>query len=79
MDNSKCFKSQTGMSPATYIRRYRLKRAAELMRLAGAKPSVAAYSVGYNDIFYFSKIFKQQFGVSPREYIKQPTSYDIIE
>lgn len=76
---SRLFKSQTGMSPATYIRRYRLKRAAELMRLAGAKPSVAAYSVGYNDIFYFSKIFKQQFGVSPREYIKQPTSYDIIE
>lgn len=76
---SRQFKNQTGMSPVAYIQRYRLKRAAELMRLTNAKPSVAAYSVGYDDIFYFSKIFKRQFGVSPREYIKQPTSYDIIK
>ena len=31
--------------------------------------SITASSVGYNDIFTFSKMFKRHFGVSPQEYV----------
>lgn len=62
------FRKRLGKSPAQYIRKLRLERAAELMRVYGESPSVAALSVGYDDLAHFSKNFKKQFGVSPREY-----------
>ena len=65
------FKKRVGSSPAEYIRNIRLERAAELMRVYGESPSVAALSVGYNDLAHFSKNFKNHFGFSPREYIKK--------
>lgn len=32
--------------------------------------TTAAYSVGYTDVFTFSKMFKIHYGVSPTEYVK---------
>lgn len=46
----------------------RMEKAAELMTVYGEKPSTAGASVGYPDIYHFSKMFKKHFGVSPREY-----------
>ena len=63
------FKEKIGVSPASYIRNYRLSKAAELMTVYGEKPSLAATSVGFDDIFHFSKCFKQHYGVSPRKYM----------
>ena len=68
---SHIFKKRMGVAPGVYLRNYRLNRAAELMTVYGEKPSTAANSVGFDDIFHFSKSFKKQFGVSPREYKKQ--------
>ena len=65
---SDLFKNQTGQAPGSYLRYYRLAKAAELMRAYGEKPATAAYSTGFTDLSYFSKAFKKQFGVSPREY-----------
>ena len=64
------FKRHTGYSPAQYLIRIRLEKAAELMRLYGQTPSVAAISVGYNDICNFSKAFKRMYGVAPGKYKK---------
>jgi YesN/AraC family two-component response regulator len=57
-------------SPSTYIRTYRLKQAAWL--LASKKMSIAevAYAVGFSSHAYFSNIFKEQFGMSPTEYME---------
>lgn len=66
---SSIFTKRMGVAPGVYLRTYRLNRAAELMTVHGEKPSTAAYSVGFDDIFHFSKSFKKHFGVSPREYI----------
>lgn len=68
---SHIFKKRMGVAPGVYLRSYRLNRAAELMTVYGEKPSTAANSVGFDDIFHFSKSFKKQFGVSPRDYKKQ--------
>ena len=66
---SHIFTKRMGVAPGVYLRTYRLNRAAELMTVYGEKPSTAANSVGFDDIFHFSKSFKKQFGMSPREYI----------
>lgn len=67
------FQARTGQSPSQYLIRLRLGKAAELMAEFGESPSVAAASVGYEDIFHFSKLFKKHYGVSPRAYANSPT------
>jgi len=49
---------------------FRLQTAADLMIKPGKTPSVAASSVGYTDIYNFSKAFKKKYGLSPRKYIE---------
>ena len=68
---STLFTQKVGMPPRDYLRAYRLNRAAELMVRYGERPSTAALSVGYEDLFHFSKSFKQFFGLSPRAYVKE--------
>lgn len=60
----------TGYSPNRYIHIIRLKKAAELLSEGTHSVSEVCYEVGMNDPFYFSKCFKQQFGVSPSLYQK---------
>ena len=67
---STAFKKKYGISPMHYLMNLRLETAAELMVKHGKSPSIAAMSVGYPDIYNFSKMFKKKFGCSPRQYIK---------
>ena len=62
-----------GTSPREYLMRLRLEKAAELMVIHGEKPSTAGASVGYVDLYHFSKVFKQHFGMSPRAYVLKCT------
>ena len=57
-----------GSTPAIFLRRLRLERACELIREGGRTMAEISYAVGFNDPHYFSKIFKQEFGVTPTEY-----------
>ena len=65
------FKERMGISPKQYLVRYRMSLAAKLMTENQKSVSVAAYSVGYPDIFSFSKMFKRCYGVSPQEYVRE--------
>lgn len=65
---SELFRKQMGISPQKYLINLRLEKAAELLTVYGESPSTAGISVGYPDLYHFSKIFKQHFGVSPRKY-----------
>lgn len=67
------FKKRMGISPSRFLTNLRMEKAADLI-LSGKKPSVAAASVGYEDIFAFSKAFKRHFGVCPREYASKNKS-----
>lgn len=71
---STLFKKRVGVSPKQYLLNYRMSIAASLMTENKNSVSVAAYSVGYTDIFNFSKMFKRYYGVSPKEYVKRSTS-----
>ena len=61
-------KSLTGQTPADYIRTLRMDRAAEMLREETVTVAEVCYKVGISDPHYFAKIFKQQFGISPKKY-----------
>lgn len=65
---SELFHRQMGVSPQKYLIHLRMERAAELLTVYGESPSTAGLSVGYPDIYHFSKMFKCHFGISPRNY-----------
>ncbi|TKG94943.1 response regulator [Puteibacter caeruleilacunae] len=59
-----------GQSPKEFIRTVRIKKAASLLKQESMRISEVAFEVGFNDAQYFSKVFKQQMGCSPKEYVK---------
>ncbi len=61
----------TDMSPGEFIRVYRLKKAAEFLVKKQTSISEVAYDFGFSNPKYFSKSFRQQFGLTPSEYIKK--------
>ena len=58
----------TGYTPNEYIRVLRLRKAAEMLRDGGKNVSEVAYAVGFDNPYYFSKCFKDQFGMPPSQY-----------
>ena len=60
-------KALTGHSPAEYLRAYRLKKAAGLLRKGGQITRVAM-DVGFSSQAYFGTCFKAQFGLSPGQF-----------
>lgn len=65
------FKQATGETPVEYLLKLRLQDAATLIG-SGMSVSEAAYAAGFSDSNYFSRIFKQKYGVSPRDFKKIP-------
>ena len=55
----------TGKTPIEFIRVIRLKRAAQLLRESQLHVSEVAFEVGFNNPKYFSRYFKDEFGVLP--------------
>jgi YesN/AraC family two-component response regulator len=67
---SNIFKDYTGISIKSYIIERRLDAAKEaLLRRSSVRS--AAEAAGYEDEFYFSRIFKKYTGASPREFRKR--------
>ena len=64
-------KELTNQSATNYIRNIRLTKAAELLRQKKCSISEVAYLVGYRTPNHFSTAFKELYGVSPSEYVKE--------
>lgn len=61
------FRRELGMTPSAVINRERAMLAYRLLQEQGRSVKEAAYAVGYNDPFYFSRVFKAVFGVAPSQ------------
>lgn len=64
-------KQLTNFSPVELLRQMRLKRAASLLVSSDLSVSEIAYEVGFSSPSYFTKCYKEEFGVSPSEVVKQ--------
>nr|WP_321408583.1 two-component regulator propeller domain-containing protein [uncultured Carboxylicivirga sp.] len=64
----------TGKSPVEFIRIIRLKRGAQLLEKSQLTVAEIAYEVGFNSPRYFSKYFKEEYGMLPTAYIKEKTN-----
>jgi AraC-like DNA-binding protein len=64
----KLFKEVTGEAPHQYHLNLRLDKARELLSTTNLNVTEVAYSLGFDSVFYFSKLFKNKQGVSPRSY-----------
>lgn len=71
MSNSQLYRklqALTGLTPSHFIRNLRLKQSLILLEKHYDNISSIAYEVGFTDHSYFSKCFKELFGVSPSQY-----------
>ena len=62
------FTARVGESAASYVRRVRLERAARKLRMGAVDITEVALAAGYESHAAFSKAFRQQYGMSPREF-----------
>lgn len=68
---SKLFREYKDISPAEYIINLRMEKARQLfLSSPSARIQDVAAQVGYEDALYFSKVFKKNTGMSPKEFIK---------
>lgn len=67
----KLFKKFCGITCVDYINNYRLNIAGQLLLSTEDDVSSIAYQVGYNNISYFNKQFKDQYGMTPKQFRSQ--------
>lgn len=63
------FEAITGQTPGDFIRTFRLKRAAQLLKENRLSVTQIAYAVGYNSPSQFTRAFSKQFNCTPTEYL----------
>lgn len=63
----------TGQPATGFIRVIRMKRAAQLLKLKSGNISEVMYMVGFDNLSYFSKCFREVYNLTPKEYISAST------
>jgi AraC family transcriptional regulator of arabinose operon len=65
------FKRWVGSSPIDYFIRLRMQHAGDLLSATSLSVKQIAADLGYDDPFYFSRVFKSVHGVAPSDYRRQ--------
>ena len=69
---SKSFKRIMGISLVDYINSMKVEKAKEMMQEGkGDRIADIALSLGFTNIYYFSKVFRKVEGIPPTEYIRK--------
>jgi signal transduction histidine kinase/AraC-like DNA-binding protein len=63
-----CFRQEFGITPMTYIRRYRIKQASELLLNSDRSITQVAMNVGFSDSAHFTHTFIREMGMSPKAF-----------
>lgn len=64
----KIFKRSIGSTPQEFLLNYRMKKATELLKMTSIPIKDISVSVGYPNQMHFSRAFKRQHGISPRDW-----------
>lgn len=64
------FKHFTGYTPMNYIIRLRMQKAKEMLERTNASIKCISAEVGYDNPFYFSRLFKKLEGMSPEKFVR---------
>jgi AraC-like DNA-binding protein len=62
------FKNYTGMTPYQYFIQLKIHRAKELLGLGRYSVKEIAFTLGFSDPYYFSRLFKKKTGIAPSEW-----------
>lgn len=68
---SRRFKSENGISFREFLIRYRIGKAREFLKNPHITVTDAAFAVGFNDLSFFSKVFRRYIGASPSLYCRK--------
>ena len=68
---SSLFKKETGMTLTDYVNKHRIAYAKRLLKSTTLSIQGVATSVGIPDIHYFTRLFRRETGLSPRDFRKQ--------
>lgn len=68
---TKQFKKELEITPLDYLRKYRIAKAIELIKTTDMSISDVSVACGFNDLSLFSRVFKQTFGLTPRDFKKE--------
>lgn len=72
------FKRHKGMTFSQFVTHYRLNTACELLKHSSKGVSEICYTVGFNDLPHFVRVFTRTLGISPSKYRKQVKDNDTI-
>jgi YesN/AraC family two-component response regulator len=67
---TRCFHQEVGITPITYLNRYRVKQAKAMLDIGEKGITEIALEVGFSSHSYFSRVFREQVGISPRAYLQ---------
>lgn len=73
------FKEEVGTNFIKYLNGMRVKKAKELLKDISLKVYMVSTHVGYEDVRYFSRIFRKNTGYTPTEYQKKITLYTLTD
>ena len=62
------FKKETGLAPFQYVKRLRMKRAADLLRASFLSVKEVSFQSGWGDLSHFVRDFKKRYGLTPSEF-----------
>lgn len=69
---STLFRQQTEQSPLAYFNRMKIERACQLLTTTRMHINQVCHKVGIDDVYYFSRLFKQHTGLSPKHFRDKP-------
>ena len=76
---SRIFKDIYGITFREYLVRYRLREACRLLQTGHPSVTEVAYAVGFNDVSYFSRMFKRYFEVNPSDLLSSESALNKYE
>ena len=72
------FKLHTGLAPGDYIRRLRLTKSAQQLKIENCKVIDAAYDAGFDSVDGYQRAFRREFNCNPSEYARHPVPIQLF-